>query len=797
MASNIGIFVCGCEGLISGVVDMAGLEAGLAKVKKRIGAKVFHPRLCGSEGVGAVRNIISQKGLDCIIIAGCPESVCRSIFNDTAAAAGIAPEMVLRLDIREGCAYPHRNNPGGATAKAVNLIKMWNAQAKLAEPYKPVYATGNRDVLIIGGGLAGLSAANELAEAGLSVSLIEKESYLGGRAGQFDKVFPRMCDSRCGVTFLVNRLRDNPAIKIMPLTEITSLQGSAGRFEAGLISRFRAVDAEKCNLCGKCEETCPVAVPDEYNFGIVSRKAVIPPRPLDQAGSYVINRDNCLPGCHSCVRICPTGAIDLEREPVSNVLKFGNLIIATGWLPFEAKKVFRLGFGRYANVLTNVQIERIMSPDGPTGGRLVCPESGREPESVVFIQCAGSRDINYQGWCSTICCAATLKQAINIKLLNSRIKVYVFYIDIRVYGDYEDLYSRAQEAGVVFIRSSPAEVYHEPGDAGLMIVGEDTLMGRTFRARADMVVLAAGIKPCGIPKAILKQLNGGQTGEAPGKLERYGLLDRRGFFVGHRQCFPLESPVQGIYPAGSCQEPMDMANTVRGALAAACKVLKTSGERVNISPMVPRVDKAGCDKCKRCMEECPYGVWYFDSDGYPAPDPLYCKTCLACVGACPRQCISAQGFSVQKLVGTVTARVRETGSGEPHVVAFVCENDAYQAVLLAGRMGLEYPSGVHVIPVRCAGSCNMVLVQDGLPEGIDGFILAGCHSEECHYIHGSDRTEERVANIKLTLRDIMIEPERVKFIRLGVRDAEKFVDHARDFVRLLKNMGPSPFKKIN
>ncbi|GBF34503.1 CoB--CoM heterodisulfide reductase subunit A [Desulfocucumis palustris] len=797
MAGNIGIFVCGCDGLISGVVDMAGVEAGLAKVKKRIGAKVFHPRLCGSGGTGAVRSAISQNALDCVIIAGCPESECRDVFNSVAAEAGLAPEMVLRLDIREGCAFPHGNNPGGATAKAVNLIKMWNARARLAEPYKPVYATGNRDVLVIGGGLAGLSSANELAEAGLNVTLIEKESYLGGRAGQFDKVFPRMCDSRCGVTFLVNRLKDNPGIKIMPFTEISGLKGSAGRFEAGLSSRPRTVDPEKCNLCGKCEQICPVILPDEYNFGVVTRKAVTPPRPLDQVGSYVINRENCLPGCSLCADICPAGAIALEREPASSTVKFGSIVLATGWQPFEAEKISRLGFGRYANVLTNVQMERIMSPDGPAGGRLVCPESGREPENVVFIQCAGSRDINYQGWCSTICCAATLKQAINIKLLNSRIKVYVFYIDIRVYGDYEELYSRAQEAGVVFVRSSPAQVYAEPGAAGLMVVGEDTLMGRTLKISADLVVLAAGMKPCGIPQPILNHLSHGQAGESRGNPEEAGLLDRRGFFVGHRQCFPLESPAQGIYPAGTCQEPMDMANTVRGALAAACKIFKTSGERVEVSPMVPQVDKAGCDKCKRCMEECPYGVWYFDNDGYPAPDPLYCKTCLTCVGACPRQCISAQGFSVQELVGTVTARVKETEPGEPHVVAFVCENDAYQAVLLAGRMGLEYPSGVHVIPVRCAGSCNMVLIQDGLPEGIDGFILAGCRHGECHYIHGADRTEERVANIKLTLRDIMIEPERVDFVRLGVRDAEKFAGHARDFVERLKKMGPSPFKKIN
>lgn len=796
MANNTGIFVCGCQGAISGVVDPAGVKAGLVKVKKGVAAKLFHPRLCGTEGAALIKETVKSNDIDCIILAGCPETVCHDFFMNTVRDAGLPPEMLIRVDIREGCAYVHRNDPAGATIKAVNLIKMWNARAKLAERYQPFVLSGHKDVTVIGAGLAGLTVAAELAEAGVNVTVVEREPYLGGRVAQFNKIFPRMCDARCGVIFLLNRLRENPRVKIMTRSEITGLQGSAGRFEAAVSTRPRYVDGSRCNSCGKCSEICPVQVSNKYDFGLTAHKAVHPPYPMDPETSYIIERSACPGDCQICARVCPAGAIRLGEQPELYTAKSGSLIVATGWRPYDATGVARLGCGSFENIITNVQMERMTAPDGPTGGGIICPGSGREPRTVVFIQCVGSRDVNHQRWCSTVCCTASLKQALYIKRKNPRIKVYIFYTDIRSTGEYEDLYAQTQEAGVVFVRSNPARITRDPDAGSLVIRGEDTLMGRPFIAAADLVVLAAGVTP-DFPEVVKDFINDASNGIETDYLSRYGLINQHGFFVGHKQCFPAESMAQGIYVAGGCQEPMDMSNAARSALGAACKALKTAGSQIVVSPWVARVEKSGCDKCKRCMEECPYGVWHLDQDGYPVPDPLYCRTCLTCVGACPRHCISTQAFSTRQLVKMIAARVKETAPGEPHVIAFMCENDAYRAVLEAGRLGLEYPAGVHVIPVRCAGSCNMVLIQDGLPEGIDGFIIAGCKSEECHYIKGSDRTKERIDNIHITLKEIMVEPERVKFLRLGVREAEKFVDEAKEFIDVLKKMGPSPFKHLN
>lgn len=792
MAKNIGIFVCGCRGLISDIIDLSRVEEELAKLKKSIGARVVHPWLCGDRGRDLIRQKIMDLGLDCIILAGCPGTVNGELFTGLVSEAGLPGEMMLRLDIREGCACPHFENPADAFRKAANLIRMWTARARLTEPLTPVILPGRREVAVIGGGLAGMTAALELAEAGVGVTLIEKESYLGGNVARLNKIFPRMCDARCGLTYLYNRLRETGNVNILTLSEIKSLEGSAGRYTASVVTMPRYVHEGLCHGCGKCVEACPVELADGYNYHLGKIKAVHRPYPLDPAGTHLIDRQYCPEGCEECSRACPSGAIDLEQKPLQRGLQFGSAVVATGWKPYPAEKVERLGCGAFPNVITSLQMERLAAGDGPTGGRILCPGSAREARRVVFIQCAGSRDANHQAWCSAVCCTASIKQALYIKEKIPECRVYIFYTDIRTPGDYEDLYLKAQQAGVIFIRTNPAEVVAGPSGT-LKITAEDTLMGSVFETGADLVVLAAGMAPCGL--AI--EGRGGKADRGANSreiLQRYGLISPGGFHTGHRQCFPLESADQGIYYAGCCQGPMDMGAAAQSALAASGKVLKTASPEVRVSPLVAAVERSGCDKCKRCLEECPYGVFHLDADGYPVPDRLFCRACHICVGSCPRQCIVPQGFGIKQQVAMIGAKIKEPAPEEPLVIAFMCENDAYPAALEAGRRKIAYPSNIHIIPVRCLGSVNMVLIKDGISAGIDGFLLAGCQSGECHYINGSDRAEERLDNLKDTLREMMMDPDRVRLLRIRIGDADVFAREAGAFVSRLRQLGPNPFK---
>lgn len=787
MAKNIGIFVCGCRGSVSETIDFSRLEEELLKLKKSVGARVVHPWLCGDGGRELIKEKIVNDKLDCVLLAGCPEGVNRGLFEALALESGLSWEMFLRLDIREGCAYPHRGNPAGAFRKTVNLIRMWTARARLMQTFFPVRLSGKRNTLVIGGGLAGLTAALDLAEAGINVTLIEKEPYLGGNVARLNKIFPRMCDAGCGVTYLYKRICETGRVRILTHSEIQSVRGSAGRYEATVRTEPRYIK-EGCNWCGECIKACPAEIPDKYNYGLGRVRAVQAPFPLDPSGFYNINRKYCPEGCDKCVRACSAGAVDFKQEPEEITLKFGSAIVASGWSPYPVEKVDRYGYGIFQDVITGMQMERLAAEDGPTGGRIICPGSGREAGRVVFIQCAGSRDVWHQSWCSAVCCTASIKQALYIKKKNTEAKVYIFYNDIRTPGEYEDLYVKAQEAGVLFIRTNPAEISAEPS-GGLKITAEDTLRGRLIATNADLVVLAAGMAPsedilgC-LEKDILKKED----------TVKYGLIGKSGFHAGHRQCFPMETAAQGIYFAGCSQGPMDMARTAESALAASGRVLKAASAEIAVSPYVAVVNKAGCDKCKRCIEECPYGVFNLDKQGFPEPDGLFCRGCHICVGSCPRQCIVPQGFDIKQQAAMISAKIKELAPGEPVVICFMCENDAYFAAGEAGRKGMAYPANIHVIPVRCIGSVNMALLKDGISAGIDGFILAGCRSGECHYINGSDRAEERLENLKDTLEDMMIDPERIKSLRLGIGDSKIFAKEARELVERLRQMGPNPFR---
>ncbi len=781
---KIAIFLCGCNGEVSKVIDLAALKDAV-KGKAGVVATETHEFCCGPEGMQLIENTVKGSGANGILIAGCPSTVHTQAYKELAKRLDINPWFVWRADIREGCALAHKDNPAAAQIKAKNLVGMELAKARLQAPYEPKLVPGVNHCLVIGSGVAGLTAAQDMLHAGAGVTLIEKNPYLGGRVAQLARVFPMLCDAACGLSFRIDKIKKDPRARILSGTQVAEVIGAPGAWDVTVETQPEYIDPSRCMDCGKCAEVCPVEVANEFNFGLNKRKAAYKMAySVSQEPVYYIDPAACQgEACKKCVEACPSGAIDLSKPAARETVSAGSIINATGWKPYDAARIERLGYGRIPAVVTNMQMERICAPDGPTGGRLIRPHDGKPIQTIGFVQCAGSRDEEHLPYCSTICCTATLKHTLYVKDKAPEAQPYVFFMELRSIGEYEDMYREAQRNGTVFIRSNPAEVREDTATGGVIVQGEDTGSGERYEIPLDMLVLATGMVPNEQPKA----------------LQDMTLLQSDyNFFIGHKQCFPYETYKGGLFMAGTCQEPMDMTNSVRSADGAVGKSLACVGRELEILPNWTDVEINKCDQCERCMEECPFKVWHHVTDAggkkQPLPNLLACRQCGICMGGCPKRAIRRTGYDVFQMIKMAVEPKETVGEGEPTIMAFMCENDALRAAEQAARMGKTYSPSVHIVPVPCAGSVNVIVASEGFMAGLDGVIIFGCYDNECHFLKGSAKAAERVTTYHETLKEMMIETERLKFVNLGIREVDKFLDEIGKFVEEVRALPPNPFK---
>jgi heterodisulfide reductase subunit A-like polyferredoxin len=406
----------------------------------------------------------------------------------------------------------------------------------------------NGNILVIGGGIAGLSAALEASEAGYDVFVVEKKPYLGGRVAQLYRYFPKLCPPYCGLEILFRRIRTNPKIRYLTMAEVVDVSGEPGAFDVDIRLNPRYVDLEKCTACGECAKVCPVERDNDFNYGMDKTKAIYLPHDLAFPMKYVIDDSVCKKlECAKCVEACDYDAINLNMEAKTIRIKAESIVVATGWKPYDAAKLDNLGFGVYENVITNVMMERLAAFNGPTKGKIVRPSDGKEPKTVAFVQCAGSRDENHLPYCSAICCLASMKQATYLREQIPDSKAYIFYIDIRAPGRLEDFYTKvSQDENIVFVKGKVAKV-EEAENGNLVVIAENTLTGEKTRTEVEMVVLATGMQPELFEvKLPIEEL----------KLDDYGFAN-------------FESP--GIYAAGVAMGPADVASVVEQGTAAALK----------------------------------------------------------------------------------------------------------------------------------------------------------------------------------------------------------------------------------
>ncbi|KGK90030.1 heterodisulfide reductase subunit A [Desulfosporosinus sp. HMP52] len=408
----------------------------------------------------------------------------------------------------------------------------------------------HKSILVVGGGVSGLTAAIEASEAGSEVYLVEQKSYLGGRVAQMNQYFPKLCPPNCGLEINFKRIKQNPRIKFFTLSEIEKIDGVEGDYTVTVKSNPRYVN-HNCTACGKCTEACPAERANEFNYGMGKTKAIYNAHEFAFPMKYVIDGSACLGAeCGKCVAACEYGAIELDMSAKSFNLNVGAIVWATGWEPYDAKKVDYYGFGRHQNVITNVMMERLAASNGPTAGKILRPSDGKEVKTIAFVQCAGSRDENHLPYCSGVCCMASLKQATYVKSASPDAKVYMFYIDVRAMGKHEDFYTKVQD-DINMIKGKVGEISEDPETKDLIVQVENQLTGEIMKETVDMVVLATGMAP--------------STSSALDTIS----YDEDGFIVSQ----------PGIFGAGCAKKPLDVSSSVKDSTSAALKAIQSTVRR--------------------------------------------------------------------------------------------------------------------------------------------------------------------------------------------------------------------------
>ncbi len=656
--SRVGVFVCHCGENIAGTVDVAAVTE-TAREMLGVAHAEHYAYVCSDPGQELIRAAIGQHRLTGVVVAACSPRMHETTFRRAAAEAELNPYLLEMANIREHCSWVHRD-PQVATAKAIDLVRMAVARVLRNEPLHTITVPVTHRALVIGGGIAGIQAALDIAAVGHEVVLVEREPSVGGRMAQLSETFPTLDCSQCILAPKMVEVAQNENVKLLTYAEVEEVSGYIGNFQVTVRLRPRYVDADRCTGCGQCEIECPVGkganVRSEFDDRLPQshRSAIYRPFPQALPNLPVIDPETCLyfqkGTCQVCSQVCAAGAIDYEQEPRTTTVEVGAIVVATGLGLVRAALYGEFGGGRYADVITGLQFERLLSAAGPTEGEIRRPSDGRVPRRIVFLQCVGSRD-PAKGFphCSKVCCMATAKHATLYRHKVPEGEAVVFYIDIRSAGkDCEEFVRRAiEEEGALYLRGRVSKVYPE-GDH-LVVLGADTLSGEPVRTEADLVVLAMGLTA---------------QPDAAGLAQTLGLtVDKQGFFTeAHPKLRPLETNVPGIFLAGACQGPKDIPESVAQASGAASKVLALFARpELEREPLIARVDERTCVACWSCIEACPYdAIEEAEVRGAEGPGPVArvnegkCQGCGLCAAVCRSHSIDLAGFTDQEMAAEIS-----------------------------------------------------------------------------------------------------------------------------------------------
>lgn len=658
--------------------------------------------LCSEAGLAELNRMVSENGVDRLAVAACSPRVKSTEFE-------LDEVHVERINLREQVAWVMEPGEEDTQMCAEDQTRMVLAKLNAIKENRPYIPESlSSEIVVVGGGIAGLTSALGGARAGYRVHLVERSERLGGYAGRIYKMLPGSDDTATlkepDLPEMVKEVVGHPGVEVYLESTIESISGEPGNF-----------------------------------------------------------------------------SVEIKNSRISE-LHVGAVVTATGWKPYNTEKLSPLGYGS-ERVKTLEEFEQFVQEE-------------ELPDRILFILCAGSRDENHLSYCSSYCCGAALKQALYVREKNPNAEVYIVYRDIRTPGFQEEFYRMVQSDDAIFMTKGVIETVADRG-VNVEVTVNESLLGDQITITSDMVVLATGMVPNTTTDLQLQY----RLGKGLPEIE-YDFSD------SHFICFPYETRRTGIYAAGTVRAPMDMEMSGEDGAGAMMKAIQCiecvkRGEAVHprAGDMTwPELYMDRCTDCKRCTEECPFGTYDETEKGTPLPNPARCRRCGICVGSCPERVIGFADFSINSVSAMIKAvHVPDEFEEKPRVLVFVCENDAYPALDAAGVNRLPYSPFVRIIPVRCLGSINKVWISDALSHGYDGILQIGCKpgdDYQCHFIHGSELTEQRGENLQETLETMMLEPERIRTRFVEITEHHEIQHMINEYVEELELIGPNPFKSI-
>jgi heterodisulfide reductase subunit A len=793
---RIGVFICYCGLNIGGVVDVEDVAAYARTLPDVVYVKT-NRYTCADPGQEEIRKGVKEHDLNRVVVAACSPRMHEPTFRRTVSEAGLNRFLFEMGNIREFSSWCHPSTPKEATEKAKEIVRMAVAKVRLLQPLEVIEVPVTNKALVLGAGVSGATAALDLAEMGYHVYLVDRAEIIGGHMAQLGKTFPVFECSNCPqqihcprfscVATRIGAVAVHPNVELLAYSDVKEMEGVIGNYKAKIVRKPRFVDAQKCTSCGLCAEKCPVQVPNKFDAGMRMRKAIYIPFANATPSTYTIDKESCLHfkdgSCRACQEVCPEGAVDFEQNPEELRIEVGSVVNATGFEVYEPFDLDAYGYGKFKNVVTALQLERLIDTGTQLMGSVKRPSDGKAPASLTYVQCVGSRDINKFEYCSGFCCMLTLKSAVFLKeKFGDKLAINVVYTDMRTNKKgYEEFYRKGQNLGINFIRTKLVnrKIVEDAATGNLSIHAEKE-NGGPIEVKSDMVVLATAAVPA----------------EGAAEVARIFNLSRGtdGFFMeSHPKLKPIDTPVDGIFVAGGCQGPKDVPYSVSQGMGAASRAATIlSKPKWKIEPIVAVVDPTRCRnvsaKCGICEKACPYGAAKAP-EGQPAVvETAMCHGCGTCVAECPADAITQKHFTDQQIFAQIRAALES--NPEEKVLAFLCNWCSYAGADLAGTSRFEYPSLIRPIRVMCSGRVDRDFILEAFRLGAGMVMVGACHLPfDCHYISGNYKMKARMDVLAPMLQKLGMSPERLRVEYVSAAEGVKFAEVVREMGAQMNTLG--------